>query len=90
MEFAVDLRMWSDSCAVLDLEVQPAGYNLWKNKAQAHLCSKHPSLGKLPEWAARQTEFVTEARHDEANSVRGGFNVGQVRGGPHGGSEDQQ
>eukprot|EP00969_Alexandrium_andersonii_P182673 8071869-Alexandrium_andersonii.AAC.1 len=28
-ECSVDLRVWSDTYAVLDLEAQPQGYRLW-------------------------------------------------------------
>eukprot|EP00969_Alexandrium_andersonii_P014886 650264-Alexandrium_andersonii.AAC.1 len=36
-EYSVDLRIWSDAYAVLDLEAQPQGYRLWKSKARGYL-----------------------------------------------------
>ena len=74
----MDLRMWSDSYAPLDLEVRPEGYKLWKNKAQAYLLSKCPAAGKLLEWAAKQTEPITESRHQDALSLAGDLGVAQV------------
>ena len=45
VEFSVGIRMWSDSCAVLDLEARPEGYKLWKNKGKGFLLSKFPKMG---------------------------------------------
>eukprot|EP00969_Alexandrium_andersonii_P341741 15104999-Alexandrium_andersonii.AAC.1 len=36
-EYSVDLRMWSDTFAVLDLEAQPQGDRLWKSKARGYM-----------------------------------------------------
>eukprot|EP00969_Alexandrium_andersonii_P105883 4671477-Alexandrium_andersonii.AAC.1 len=33
LECGVDLRMWSDSYAVLGLKAQPRGYRFWKSKS---------------------------------------------------------
>ena len=68
-ECVVGLRMWSDSCAPLDLEVRPEGYKLRKDKGRAYLLSKCPAVGQLLEWVEKQPEPITESRHRDAHGL---------------------
>ena len=79
-EYSVDMRMWSDTYALLDLEAQPQGYRLWKCKARAYLLSKYPQVGVVLDWAEKQLEPISAARQQAAADLIPGFDVAQVSG----------
>ena len=79
-DFAVDLRMWSDAYAPLDLEARPGGYRLWTRKAKAYLLGRHPQVGKALDWAERQIEPIKVEGLAEAARLLPGFDVEQVSG----------
>ena len=79
-EYSIDLRMWSDSCTPLDLEEQPGGYRVWKNKAKAYLLGKCPAVGRALGWTGRRAEPIGPAHLPEAAQLIPGLDVDQVNG----------
>ena len=66
-------------CA-LDLQVNPLGYKLWKNKATAYLTSKHPQIAKVLDWAEVQASVITAEAEKGAEEVLSGYDMEQVSG----------
>ena len=72
--------MWADKNSPLDLQVDPLGYRLWKNKATAYLTAKHPAVVKALDWAEKQESVITQLREQEVHGVLQGYDAEQLSG----------